>query len=165
MKNISMIFWLLLLSVFLVPLQKATALDAVCESVIKACEARTNVPAWQSVTEMGATKLEAMKANGQYYIRRNAAAWTKTANIDNAERDLVAQMKNGQIKLSECKNEGSEMVEGVDTNVVSYVIEMPGAPPARTKLRIGKTDGLPYAQTSDVIKANYRYKNVAAPSL
>lgn len=139
--------------------------DAPCESIIKACEARTNVPAWQSVMEVGSTKLEALKANGQYYMRRNGGEWKKTVSIDDTERDFVAQMKSGQIKLSDCKNEGSEMVEGVDTNVITYQIEMPGAPAARSKLRIGKADGLPYAQSSDTMKAGYQYKNVAAPNL
>jgi len=38
-----------------------------------------------------------------------------------------------------------------------------GAPAASATLYVGKSDGLPYAQTTDTAKIRYRYRGVTAP--
>ncbi len=158
-------FSLLLLPGFLM-LHEAAAVDPACEPYLKACEARAMAPAWQSVTEVSSKlKVEAMKAGGQFYSRMNGGDWKKLpVSVDATERKLLADIRSGSVKLTECKNEGSEAVGGVNTSVISYRLEMPGAPAATGKLNIGKADGLPYAQVSNATKSSYSYKNVSAPA-
>ena len=76
---------------------------------------------------------------------------------------MLEQISSGEIKLTQCKDEGSETVEGIETRVTSYRVEIKGGPAADTKLYIGKADGLPYASTSDKTKSRYTYTGVVAP--
>ncbi len=64
-----------------------------------------------------------------------------------------------------CNEEGTEKVDGVDTLVLSYLLEMPGAPAAKAKLKIGKADGLPYAQTAEGVNTTYTYKQLPPPKI
>jgi hypothetical protein len=119
-----------------------------------------------TVISPGDFKMEAIQAGGKSYRRMNGQGW-KLSPVDfaKAERDLVAQINSGQIKLSKCKDGGDSTVDGIATRIISYTIEMPGAPAAASSLHVGKADGLPYAQTGDKVKAHYRYRGVVAPKL
>lgn len=160
----------LVVCLFTVGLNSAVhaGVDPACIPVIKASEARAAAPAWESVTVVSPNdfKMEAVMTGGQSYRRVTGGVWTKTL-IDHsqAERELLAQINSGVIKLSRCKTEGSETLDGVATNVVSYTIEMAGAPAASAKLYVGKVDGLPYAQISAQTKTHFRYRGVVAPKL
>ncbi len=142
------------------------ALDAACEAVVKASEARIRQAAWHSITEMGSgMRMEVVKADGKFY-RQVGGKWTKfPVNIDDAERKLLAQIRSGEIKLTQCRVVGSDVVDGVPVTVVSSRTELPGAAPGDAKLFIGKRDGLPYRQTGEAFKVVYRYTGVVAPKL
>ena len=141
------------------------ALDATCEMVLKASEARIDQPAWHSITETGGMRMEAIKANGQFY-RRTSEKWTKfPVNIDDTERKLLTQIRSGELKMTQCKVVGSDSVDGIPVTVVSSRTELKGAPPGDAKLYIGKLDGLPYRQTGEKFTVVYRYKGVVAPKL
>ena len=153
------LFSILILAFLLIPLTSALALDPTCEKILNAGESRTKVPAWQSVTELKSKiKVEAMKVDGQFYSRMNGKAWTKSpVNLDEAERSYATQAKNGTIKLSECKDEGSAEIDGVDANVISYKIELQGKSGAAGKIFVGKADGLPCLLFNLRIKSKYLY--------
>jgi hypothetical protein len=142
------------------------ALDAACEAVLKASEARIKQPAWHSIADFaGGMRMEVIKTNGQYF-RQFDGKWGKfPINLDDAETKLLAQIRSGEIKLTQCEVLGSDTVEGTPVTVVSSRTEMQGAPPAGAKLYIGQLDGLPYRQTSENLTVAYRYKDVVAPKL
>ncbi len=142
-------------------------IDAACMPIINSSEARAAKAMWESVTVVSPNdfKMEAMKVGGQHYTRMTGSKnWKKAAvDLSEAERKVVADVKSGKIKISKCKTEASETVDGVAMQVVSYTIEMAGAPAASAKLYIGKSDGLPYAQTGNSVKTRFRYTGITAP--
>ena len=142
-------------------------LDAACMPVINATEARAAKATWESVTVVSPNnfKMEAMKVGGQHYTRMTGSKnWSKAAlDISAEERKMAAEIKSGKIKLSKCKAEASEKIDGVAMQVLSYTVEMAGAPAASAKLYIGKSDGLPYAQTGNSVKTRFRYTGITAP--
>ena len=142
----------------------AFALDAACEAILKASEARIKQPAWHSITEIGGgTRMEAIKSDGQFF-RKTGGKWAKfPASVDDAERKLLAQIRSGEVKLTQCKVLGSDVVEGEPVTVVGSRTEMQGMPAREAKLYIGKRDGLPYRQTGENFTVVYRYKDVVAP--
>lgn len=155
----------LLLTFVITP--SALAFDTACEPVLKASEARILQPTWHSITELAdGMRMEAIKVDSQFYSQR-ADKWTKfPVNIDDAERKLIAQIRSGEVKLTECKVIGTDVVDDIAVTVVSSRTEMKGAPPGDAKLYIGKLDGLPYRQTtSSGLTVVYRYKGVVAPTL
>ncbi len=143
------------------------ALNAACMPIVNASEARAAKATWESVTVISPNnfKMEAMKVGGQHYTRMTGSKnWQKAAvDLSNAERNMVAEIKSGKVKLSKCKVEASETIDGVAMQVVSYSVEMAGAPAASAKLYIGKSDGLPYAQTGVNMKTRFRYTGIVAP--
>ena len=141
------------------------AADAACEPVLKASEARISQPAWHSISKVGAMSVEMIKADNQFF-RKVGDKWTKfPVNIDDTERKFIAQMRSGEGKLTECKVVGSDIVDGVPVTIISSRTELKGAPPAESKLAIGKLDGLPYRLTGNNVTAVYSYKGVVAPPL
>jgi len=61
--------------------------------------------------------------------------------------------------------EASGRIGETETHVYSMLVEMAGAPAVATTLHIGKSDGLPYAETSAGTQTRYRYgTNLEAPS-
>lgn len=144
----------------------ASALDAACIPILTASEGRMKLASWHSVTIInGNMHMENMKVNGMFF-RQVGGAWMKsTINFDTAESDMLAQIRSGEVKLSQCKAGGFEMVDGVPVSVVSYRVEMKGAPAADSKLFIGKLDGLPYKQIGQSVNVSYKYKNISAPKL
>ncbi len=146
----------------------AYALDSACESVLKANDASLKANTWAKVMTINGknpTKMEIRKVDGQYYSFI-AGKWNKQGPAFQAAlADFVTKIKAGDVKLSNCKNEGAKLVDGVDTIAVSFTVEMKGAPAARGTVMIGKADGLPYAETADTVQSSYRYKNVVAPAV
>jgi hypothetical protein len=142
------------------------ALESECEAILKASEARMKQASWHSITELeGGMKMEVIKSDGTFY-RNVGDQWVVfPVNIDDAERELMAQIRSGEIKLTECKTIGSDVVDGVPVTIVSTRTEMPGAPAGTGQLSIGKADGLPYRQTADHLTVVYKYKGVTAPKL
>jgi hypothetical protein len=144
-------------------------LDAACMPVIKASETRAAAPMWESVTVISPSnfKMEAMKVGGQFYSRTTGAKnWSKSPiNLSEAELKSIAEIKAGKIKVSQCKTGANETIDGVVMQVLTYTVEMTGAPAAVSKLYIGKSDGLPYAQTSAHVKTRFRYTGITAPKL
>jgi hypothetical protein len=144
----------------------AWALDPVCERVLKAYEATVTTQTWTKViSAKGANDVggEMRKVNGEAYIRMGDK-WVKERDIDLFASEFVRQARSGSdVQLSNCKNAGSKVVDGVDTMVISFTVEAKNAPISHNTLLIGKADGLPYVETTSVIQANYRYKNVTVP--
>lgn len=107
--------------------------DAACAPILKASLTRAAAPAWESVAVVspGNFKMEALKVGGQHYMRMNGAGWKKAPlDLSEAERKMVAQINSGEIKLTGCKDGGKGNIDGVATRIVSYTIEMKGAPAA-----------------------------------
>ncbi len=137
--------------------QNSWAVDAGCEAIIASTEARLKMPAWHSISETSKQyKLEAIKVDGKFYSMMGKGKWVASpVNFDEAEQKFLQQVRDGNIKLSQCKDVGIETVEGVDTRVVSYHIDIKGGPSADAKLYIGKADGLPYASNSATTKTRF----------
>lgn len=143
----------------------AFALDAACTPLVNASEAKLAQAAWHSVTESTGIKLEAIKVDGQFFMQMDGK-WKKfPIDLDKAEKTAITQMQDGSIKVTNCKDEGSETLDGMEMTVLSYTSEVPesGIPAANAKLYIGKNDGLPYKNSSDNTTATYRYTDVVAP--
>jgi hypothetical protein len=152
-------------TILLALLPPAFALDAACDPLLKASEAKLAQVAWHSVTESTGIKLEAIKVDGQFFMQMDGK-WKKVPmDLDKAEKIAITQMQDGGIKVTNCKDEGSETVDGMEMTVLSYTSEIPksGLSAANAKLYIGKDDGLPYKTSSDNTTATYRYKDVIAP--
>ncbi len=142
--------------------QVSSALDATCAPIIAASEARMKQPFWQSVSDInGSLRLETIKTDNKYFTRLGKEAWKPApVNIDETEQRLLARVQNGEINLTQCKEEASEMLEGRETRVISYHIEINGWPAVNAKLKIGKADGLPYSSTSKSTNTRYNYAGV-----
>lgn len=144
----------------------AFALDAACDPLLKASEAKLVQVTWHSVTESTGIKLEAIKVDGQFFMQMDGK-WKKLPVdiMDKAEKTAITQMQEGIIKVTNCKDEGSETLDGMEMTVLSYTSEVPesGVPAENAKLYIGKDDGLPYKNSSENTTATYHYKDVVAP--
>lgn len=148
-------------------ISSAYGIDEVCEQVLQAGEVRANQLAWHSSTEIkkGFT-VEALKANGKFYSKSNQDPWKIAASdFDAAARKFSSDARKGIITISECKDEGTETVDGIDTTVISYHLDVIGTPPVKGKIYIGEGDGLPYIQTSNEMESHVRYKGVKEPKL
>ena len=145
----------------------AFALDAACDLVLKASEARINQPAWHSISELaGGKKMETIKVDGAFY-QQMSGKWKKIPfNLDDSERKLLAQIRAGEVGLSECQILGNDTFDGKPVTVIKSRTEVAGAPVASaTKLYVGKSDGLPYRQVGEKVTVEYRYTGVVAPKL
>ena len=161
---------LLMMTALLGLIPPAFALDAACEPILKASEAKLKQPAWHSITEVSGMKLEAIKVDGQFFMSEDGK-WNKAPlNLDEAEKTAIEMLQNGKVKVTNCKDEGSETLNSMEMRVISYTSEVPssGLPPVNERLYIGKDDGLPYQQSGDTdnaVKATYQYQDVTAPKL
>lgn len=149
----------------LIPLHNAVALDANCEPIMKANEASMKTPTWQKISTLTGKdfKMEIRKIDGQYYMLMGKTWKKQPASFNATVESFDNLVHSGKIKLSNCKEEGSETIEGIDTTVISYRVEMQDGPTANAKVYIGKTDGLPYADASANTQSRYSYKGVVAP--
>ncbi|EIJ35522.1 hypothetical protein [Thiothrix nivea] len=151
-------------------LPPAFALDAACDPLVKSSEAKIAQPAWHVVVEGGGTKLESIKVDDQFFMSQGDKWMKSPMNLDEAEKIAIKQMQDGGIKITNCKDEGTETVDGVEMNILSYTTEIPGSgfPAVTAKLYIGKDDGLPYksvAEDEDKTTTVTRYQDVVAPKL
>lgn len=145
----------------------AFALDAACEPLLTSSEAKIAQPAWRSVHATG----EAIKIGKQSFMKM-AGKWVKSPiDLTEVERQVVESIKNGELKVTDCKEDGTETIDGKEMRVFLYTSEMTnsGIPAAKAKLYIGKDDGLPYLQTGvddkDSTKVTYSYTDIKAPTL
>jgi len=142
--------------------------DPSCMPVVKAAEARIAQPTWQSTAVMSQSgfELDTIRVVGRSFTRISGGSWKKSPiDHSDSERSMIAQIKSGSVRLSNCKSQGMEMINGTATEVIAYSVKMAGAPAVSTKLNIGKIDGLPYLQTTATIKTTYRYQDVTAPQV
>lgn len=144
------------------------ALDAACEPILKASEAKLAQTAWHSTVESEGTKLESIKVDGQFFMNMDGK-WEKSPmNLDEAEKIAIGMIKDGSFKVSECKDAGTDSIDGIAVNVLSYHSGEAGELGEGTvKLYIGKDDGLPYKSVMEEGKTTSatRYKDVSAPKL
>lgn len=153
----------LALPLLLLTSSTAQALDAACEMFIAAAEKTAQQPARHTLTESTDLRLEAITVGGASWTRMDGGAWrTMKTDLLAAEKDINAQVRSGAIPLSDCKDLGSESLEGLPTRVIAYSLSMFGMPPAASKAYIGK-DGLIHALRADDTRVRYRYTGVAAP--
>lgn len=144
----------------------AMALDKSCMPMVAAGEARLKQAAWQSVTVInGNFRMEAIKVSSGFFTQVGGT-WKKSPiSFDDAEKAMLAQLKSGEIKISQCSSGAPEMLDGVAVYAFKSKIEMKGAPAEESTLYIGKADGLPYKQVGKSMNVLYKYKNVQAPKL
>lgn len=143
------------------------ALDAACEPLVNASKARMAQPAWHSIVEGDGIKLEAIKVDGQFYMSADNKWQKSPMDLDKAEQIAIDSILNGSLKVTNCKEEGTETIEGVETTILGYDSEVVGTDlgKGRVKIYLGKEDGLPYLSTFDNTKSTYRYTNISAPAL
>lgn len=143
------------------------AVEAACEPIVAATEKSSAQPARHTTVELGdGQRGESVFLDGQLYIRV-AERWMKApASALEEERKLNADLRNGTIKIWDCKRVGTETVDTVSTTVYSYRQEIPGLPKVDGPIRvyIGR-DGLVYALESGGTRSRIRYTGVAAPKL
>ena len=150
------------------PIAPAIALDAACDPIIKAAEQKMQQPAWYTVSEFKSGKLEAMKVDGHYFAHIGDGKWQPGPNLDQAAKVMLDMMRNGTATVTDCKNAGSETLDGNVTTIITYTATLPGLPaPTQVKLNIGQADGLPYRESSQKGQTTIitRYKDIIAPKL
>ena len=145
------------------------ALDAACAPLIEASEAKVAQPAWHAVSQIDDFRSEVIKADGKFFMFLNDAWIVAPMNMDDLERETVASMQNGKIKVTGCQSAGTEMVDGVKTDVLVYTVELPGSgiPAAQTRINLGVADNLPYklGSTAGATRQSttFRYTGVKPP--
>ncbi|HRJ53758.1 MAG TPA: hypothetical protein PLE99_13405 [Candidatus Thiothrix moscowensis] len=158
----------LVITLNLFALSPAFALDAACEPIVKASETKIAQPAWHSVTEGDGIKLEAMKVDGQFFMAMDGKWQKAPMDMDTTEKITIGMMKDGTIQLSNCKEDGTETVDGVEMTVLSYHSDMKDIGSGTAKLYIGKADGLPYKLLSDSADEQHtqtiRYQHITIPT-
>ncbi len=144
----------------------ASPYDSACNPLLAASEARMKQPAWHSVTIInGSMRMESVKINGSFFLQRDGKWMASPVNIDVAEKEMLAQIRSGEIKITQCKSAGGDIVDGIPVNVFKSRIEVRGVPAADSTLYIGKRDGLPYRQSGTSVEVSYKYKNISVPRL
>lgn len=145
----------------------AFALEAACEPLIKSSEAKIAQSAWHSVHSEG----EAIKVGDKSYMKMDGKWIESPLDLAEVEKKVIESVQSGELKVTGCKEEGTEKIGGKTMQVFVYTTEIPnsGIPAATAKLYIGQEDGLPYLQTGvdekDSTKVTYTYKDVTAPQL
>ena len=146
----------------------ALAWDAACDPLVKASEAKIAQPAWHSITNISGMKKEAIKVNGKSFLLMGDKWQKAPMDWDKAEQIGLDQMKTDAIKVTACKNIGSETLDGVETDIFSFITEAVGSgiPAVTATVHLGKDDHLPYKQTdeSGVTQVTWHYKDVAIPT-
>lgn len=147
----------------------ATTIDPACAAVIKASEAKLAQAAWHTITEADGLKLEAIKVNEQFFMNTEGT-WQPAPDLSHAERVVIGMMKDGSLKMTDCKEEGSDTLDGIEVAVLSYHSDMAGIGAGTNQVYIGKADGLPYKSLTTTDKGELstqtvRYKEVTAPPL
>jgi hypothetical protein len=143
----------------------ATPIEPACESILKAIETRISQPSWKSETIInGETQIANMKVRGKFYNGRDGRWAPQSANLDDQERQFIAQVREGVITISKCEEKGEEKIDGIDTTIISMTLQTEGKQAINATVSIGK-NGLPYAQSSEHTKTAYRYKNLFPPKL
>ena len=148
-------------------LPPAFALDAACEPILNASEAKLTQAAWHSTVKTDGATLESIKVDGQFFMSMGGKWQKSPMNLDEAEKIAIGMMKDGSIKVTNCKDEGEDTLDGVAVTVLSYQSEAGDLGGGAVKLYIGKDDGLPYQSVTDDGKttSSTRYKDIAAPKL
>lgn len=147
----------------------ALALDAACTPLIEASEAKVAKSAWHAISQIDDFKTEVIKADGRFFMFMNDQWIVAPMNMDEVERQTVASMQSGEIKVTGCQSAGIEMVDGIETRVLVYTVELPGSgiPAAQTRINLGVADKLPYKQGSAAGETRqsttYRYTGVKPP--
>lgn len=143
------------------------ALDAACEPIVKASEAKLAQVAWHSTVKTDGATLESIKVDGQFFMSMDGKWQKSPMNLDESEKIAIGMIKDGSLKVTDCKNEGEETIDGVAVTVLSYQSEAGDLDSGAVKLYIGKDDGLPYQSVTDDGKTTSatRYKDIAAPKL
>ncbi len=145
------------------------ALDAACSPLIEASEAKVAQPAWHAISQIDDFKTEVIKADGRFFMFMNDQWIVAPMDMDEVERQTIASMESGDIKVTGCQSAGLEMVDGVETRVLVYSVELPGSgiPAAQTRINLGVADKLPYRQGSSAGETrqstSYRYTGVKPP--
>lgn len=145
------------------------ALDAACAPLIEASEAKVAQPAWHAVSQIDDFRSEVIKVDGKFFMFLNEAWVVAPINMDDLERETVVSMQSGKIKVTGCQPGETEMIDGVETRVLVYTVELPGSgiPAAQTRINLGVADKLPYKQGSAAGETRqsttYRYTGVKPP--
>jgi hypothetical protein len=161
------------------PNKLSFALDTDCKPVI--IQSFNNLiehSTFLRVTEAAQGKREIMKVNEQYFTRIDGEKWeTLEEDPSNVFKAAVKGIESGDIKITNCKAEGTKILNGVKTDIISYSRKMelfPGAViNSEMKFYIGKDDGLPYMEIENSkiqnqsanTQTTFQYKNIIAPKI
>lgn len=144
----------------------AHALDAACETYLRAAEKSAAQTARHSIVETGGMRMELIHVGGQTYTKMSGEKWRRMKNNSTlaAEQKLVAAIRSGQYPISGCRKLGSQVIEGTPTTIYAYTVKITGMPSGEAKAFIG-ADGLVHGQSADDTKVRHRYRGVSAPAL
>ncbi len=155
--------------------QSAFTLDTDCnKNITKAFEKLIETSMFLRVSENAKAKQEIMKINEQYFTRLDGEEWEKLEeDPSNIYKSAIEGIQSGDIKIADCKVEGSKTLNGVETHMISYKREMAFSPEfvltSDMKFYIGKGDALPYMETEKSTSINskttFQYKNIIAPKI
>ncbi|MBL8309284.1 MAG: hypothetical protein JNL19_02575 [Burkholderiales bacterium] len=143
----------------------ATAQDSSCTRYIELTARMSDRPyrALQTIT-MGSQKMqsEAIHVDGTLYTRQGDAKTGKW--MATPVPDLKASIELARKTTSKCAVSGTEMIDGVTTQVwISYATTPFEPKPVQWKTWIGTGDGRIYRQASEGFDQRYVYSNVTAP--
>lgn len=167
MKNLALLSFAASL---LLSSSQANALEAACETYLRAAEKSAAQTTRHSITETGGIRLEVMHVGGQTYTKISGDKWKRMKNNSTvaAEQKFVAEIRAGKYPISGCRKLGNESIDGIATSVYAYTLKIPGMPggegEGETKAYIG-ADGLVHGQSAPDAKVRHRYRGVTAPTL
>jgi len=153
---------------FLIPLTLLATpalakVDAACEPVIAAAEAKVAAPAFHDRKQMEGMTMEMIKLGEDLYANTGGGWRHMTAAASKSLGGFRKGVDSGEISLSQCKKLGRETVGGRSTQVYQFT-STAGGMTGTGKVWVGD-DGLPYRETAEGSDGTVSYTGVTAPAV
>ena len=147
----------------------AVAMDPSCKPIADAELAQRSKPAYRiafvSTVSGKTTRHESILTADKMFFHTEGSAWTKSPfSMQRANQDALKELSRNP--PFDCKQTGSETINGVQTSVYQYQNKISKTLTAQHKLWIG-ADGLPHKRldsfTDSQVEATFNYSDVSPP--
>lgn len=137
--------------------------DAACQPVVAAAEAKIGAPAFHDRKEMEGMTIQMIKLGEDLYVNSGGGWQHMTSKASLSLGGFRKGVDSGEIQLSQCKKLGRETVAGRSTSVYQFTSGA-GGTTGVGKVWIGD-DGLPYRETAAGTDSTVSYTGVTAPDV
>lgn len=136
-----------------------------CQIIVDAYAAMAKQPAMSETIQLKDQPPMEMRIVGNDMYMNDGTSWTKMPASTGMRDQMMKQMMPDANALENCKDAGSETINGIETSAYDYFIpsvEKMMAGTGQQRVFIG-SDGLPYAMRSGGTDVTITYKDVVAP--